>query len=119
MLRGINREGIGMNELTGEGERLVSNYLAAQENLERAKSGVVGAECALDNAETNLAKWLMPTDMKPGEKIAVWRGDSLFQVELVSRESVSEDGGHRKFTLVPKITVRSRGKHFSDLRRVG
>ena len=46
-----------------------------------------------------LARWLMPDDMKVGEKIAVWHGSSLFQVELVS---VGE----------PIVTVRTRGKAF-------
>lgn len=108
-----------MNDLVTEGERLVSAYLHAHEELERAKRDVTGSECSVRTAEEALAKWLMPADMKPGEKIAVWRGDSLFQVELVPRESYAVGGdeeGKVRIDHVPKVTVRKRGKHFYKLR---
>jgi hypothetical protein len=107
-----------MSDLTSEGDRRVSIYLAAQENLRRAKSTLGSAECDASNAEASLAKWLMPSDMKPGEKIAVWRGDSLFQVELVPREAYAVGGdsdGKVVTDHVPKITVRLRGKNFGRL----
>lgn len=107
-----------MGDLVTEGERLVSAFLYAQEGLERAKSGVNGAECDLANAERELAKWLMPADMAPGEKIAVWRGDSLFQVELAPIKSHAV-GGQEHVRHEPKVTVRMRGKDFHRLRLAG
>jgi hypothetical protein len=106
-----------MNDLIREGENLVAIFLAAQTELERQKSVLSGAECELRNAESELAKWLMPDDMQPGEKIAVWRGDSLFQVELEPHTSYPVGDGEPVVSYEPKVTVRSRGKHFSDLRR--
>jgi hypothetical protein len=46
-----------------------------------------------------LAKWMLPEDVKEGEKIAVWFGDSLIQVEY----------GYEHTD--PVVTVRARGKH--------
>lgn len=112
-----------MSDLISDGERLVSAYLYAQEQLERAKREVIGSECSLNNAEEALAKWLMPADMAPGEKIAVWRGDSLFQVELAPRQAyeVGEDGSPGKVRIdhKAKVTVRLRGKDFNRLRLAG
>lgn len=105
-----------MSDVTREGSRLIATWLAASESLERARSSVNRASCDLANAEAALAKWLMPDDMKPGEKIAVWEGDSLFQVELAPRESFSHPDGERHVSHEPKVTVRTRGKHFSSLR---
>lgn len=108
-----------MTDLTREGEQLVSAYIRAEENLRQARSRVNGAECDMQNAETALAKWLMPTDMKPGEKIAVWRGDSLFQVELAPMEAYSTSGDTVTVSQEPKVTVRTRGRKFSELRLGG
>jgi hypothetical protein len=108
-----------MSDLTSEGDLLVREFLASQEALERARQDVNRAECNRNNAERALAKWLMPSDMEPGEKIGVWRGDSLFQVEMEPRMAypVGEGAGEPVVTHEPKVTVRTRGKHFSDLRR--
>ena len=108
-----------MNDVTAEGSRLITYWLQAIETVDRAKSGLSRAQTDEMNAQEALAKWLMPTDMKPGEKIAVWHGDSLFQVELAPRERISVPGGEVHTDYVPKVTIRTRGKHFSDLRRAG
>lgn len=107
-----------MNDVTAEGSRLITRWLQAVDGVERAKSALNRTQTEELNAQAELAKWLMPADMKPGEKIAVWHGDSLFQVELAPRESFSVPGGERHIDHEPKVTVRTRGKHFSDLRRV-
>lgn len=104
-----------MTEVMPEGARLIQNYLAAQEELRKAQEALRCAECAMSNAESALANWLMPKDMKPGEKIGVWMDDSLFQVELVKRESFSTDGSGSWIDYDPKVTVRTRGKHFGEL----
>lgn len=67
-------------------------------NFLRLRRNVIQAGIDLAKATDLLAKWLLPGDAKPGEKIAVWYGDSLVQVEA------PHDGQK------PTITVRTRGK---------
>lgn len=89
------------NEVTSEGKRLIERWLSAQNELEHCKSRVNSAECDLSKSQRDLAKWLLPDDAKPGEKIAVWFGDSLIQVEAPGSDITS--GGAR-------VSVRKRGK---------
>jgi|SRR5581483_1354338 len=106
---------VATGDVTREGERLLSCWLNAQEELQRAKNAVSRGECEVRNTESALAKWLMPPDMKPDEKIGVWVGDSLFQVELEPRDSFSGDG-ERHVSYEPKVTIRTRGKNFWRLK---
>lgn len=92
-------------DITREGERLVKAWLSAQSEAVRCKARLNSAECAEINAHDALAKWLLPDDAKSGEKIAVWEGDSLIQVELL------EAG----FPPKAKVTIRSRGKSLSTI----
>lgn len=85
-----------------EGERRIKRWEEAKKHLERAKSTVNSAECELANATNDLAKWMLPEDTKPGEKICVWHLDSLIQVEA------SKDGIHDAI-----ITVRKRGREYA------
>jgi hypothetical protein len=91
-----------MGDLTREGENLVRDWLCAKQEVARLKAALNRAECDEVNAQIALAKWLMPSDMKVGEKIGVWQGDSLFQVE--KRESGDT-----------VVTVRTRGTKFHML----
>ena len=86
-----------MSDVTNEGERLIQNWKDTQVALDRAKSNLTRAECDHSNAETALAKWLTPTDAAIGEKIAVWYGADLVQVEVVATGKS------------PKVTWRKRG----------
>jgi hypothetical protein len=97
--------------LTSEGERLVRAWLDAKKGVEHAESQLNSAECALANAHDALAKWLAPGDMKVGEKIAVWHGDSLIQVEKAEKYAgtdVETGIDHTRAELT--VTVRSRSK---------
>lgn len=87
-----------MSEITTDGKRLVDNWRAAQERLERSRREVNSAECELSNSASALSKWLMPKDAKPGEVFSVWYGDSLIQV------TVSHDGRD------PTLAIRERGR---------
>jgi hypothetical protein len=87
------------DELTSEGTRLVKAWLGAQDEVERAKSRLRSAECDLANTQKALAKWMLPEDAKPGEKIAVWYVDSLIQVEVPLQ-------GH----MTIPVTIRKRGR---------
>lgn len=91
------------NELTSEGTRLVKDWLGAKERLEKLKREVTRAECDLSNTQTALAKWMLPQDAKPGEKIAVWHHDSLIQVEVPLQSHMPAP-----------ITVRLRGRQLSS-----
>ncbi len=104
-------------EVTREGMWHIQGWLSAREGMERAEKALQSARTDFANAEAKLAKWLMPADMKPGEKIAIWAGDSLFQVELEEQKSYpADENGEPIVSYKPKVTVRSRGKHFGDLR---
>lgn len=108
-----SEETVATGDVTREGERVIQRWLDAQEDVKAAKSALTRAECEDANAHSALAKWLMPSDMKPGEKIGVWVGDSLFQVELVERKAYPAGvGGEPHITHEPKVTVRTRGKNF-------
>ena len=99
-------------KVTSDGARFVARFLDAQKDLEHARNKVNSAECELHNAESALARWLAPPDIKPGEKIGVWVSDSLLLVEMVKRESYSADGNdlpHIDYDY--KVTVRTRGKN--------
>lgn len=87
------------DELTSEGERLVKAWLDAKQEVDRTKSHLNRAECDVTNTQNALAKWMLPEDAKPGEKIAVWYGDSLIQVEVPLQSHMTAP-----------ITIRKRGK---------
>lgn len=92
---------------TRDGQALIAAWLSAGERERRLRGELIRAECDTHNAENALAKWMLPTDARPGEKIAVWQSDSLFQVEVGNDQPPSDH----------KVTVRTRGKHFSELSR--
>lgn len=96
--------------VTADGSRLIQDWIQATQRVRRLKEELNGAECAASNAEQALAKWLMPGDMKPGEKIAVWHLDSLFQVEIPMVTQYSEGGSPRQVPGDPKVTIRTRGR---------
>ena len=88
----------GSETPTDKGKRLINSWVAAQDRLVRAKSEVNGAECDVSNTRNALARWMLPEDVKPGEKIAIWYGDSLIQVEHVGPN----------YDAI--VTVRTRGR---------
>lgn len=92
------------NELTSEGKALVSDWIHNLERVERLKREISRAEGDLFETEQRLAKWLAPDDMLTGEKIAVWRIDSLIQVERQPMD-------------IYVVTLRKRGKQFEYLKQ--
>ena len=115
-MRSPTAETVATGDVTREGERLLKCWLESQEGTRRAKESLTRAECTESNAHSELAKWLMPPDMKPTEKIGVWVGDSLFQVEMIERTAHSANGGESHVSYEPKVTIRSRGKDFWRLK---
>lgn len=85
------------DDLTRDGRRVVEDWLANQAELEAARRVVMQRETDVASAAVAVAKWLLPDDAKPGEKIAVWYLDSLIQAEVMPHGTP------------PKITLRTRG----------
>lgn len=108
-------------DVTDEGRHFIKQWLLMQRRVDDAKKEVTRAECDFANAETALAKWLAPSDITPGEKIGVWYGDSLFQVESVENKSYAVcegakgDGTPIIISYMLKVSIRTRGKHFREL----
>lgn len=106
-----------MSDVTSEGQRLVTAWLRCVDEHRRKQQAVYDAARDVSEAEAALAKWLAPPDAKPGEKIAVWFGDSLIQVEVggvtppMPEGATIGDGPSQT-----KVTIRSRGKHFEELK---
>jgi hypothetical protein len=98
----------------------IKRYIDSRARLDQAERSLRVAQGEATDAECELAKWLMPKDMKPGEKIAVWAGDSLFQVELAPVDTLAIGTNGRAEAVVqhkPKITVRTRGPKYDELAR--
>lgn len=93
---------MGDDTASTEGARLIEAWEEAKRDLERAKSSVNSAECRLANSATALAKWMLPEDVKAGEKICVWHLDSLIQVEA-TKDGMAD----------AKISIRKRGNKYS------
>jgi len=91
-----------------EGKRLIEQWLGAQRRTAQAELN--WRDCTRDEreAETALATWLAPSDAKPGEKIAVWYGNSLIQVEVGGVVSGEGDGPQHVST--SRVSVRLRVK---------
>lgn len=105
-----------MSEVTAAGSRLITQWLSAQEQVDRTRDELSRRHLDLREAETALAKWLTPSDAKPGEKIAVWFGDSLIQVEVGGVPQGEPVNGVGPAPTQTRVTVRTRGKHFHRFR---
>lgn len=104
-----------------EGERRVEAWLRAKRDTKRVSIELDNARLAESSAECELAKWLLPDDARSGEKIAVWYGDSLIQVEVASvgigGGSVDSSGNTTRINVPvgsPRITIRKRGPKLND-----
>ena len=86
------------NDLTTEGERLVEQWSRSKDEVQHIRDRLNSAVCNEYNAASALIKWLLPDDAQIGEKIAVWHGDSLIQVEVTCLHP-----------LAGKLTVRTQG----------
>ena len=89
-------------ELTREGRTLVDNWLLHTREVGYARNKLNSAEATRKEAEERLVDWMLPDDAGFGERIAVWDGDSLIQVEVTDRDRHG------------KVSVRLRGKHLHD-----
>ena len=104
-----------MNDVTSEGQRLIGQWLRCVDDHRRKQQAVYDAFKDVNESEAALIKWLAPTDAKPGEKIAVWFGDSLIQVEM-GYDVPSKQDGVPSERVSTRVTIRTRGKHFEELK---
>jgi hypothetical protein len=88
---------------TPDGARLIEYWLKARERVDSAERELNSAKCDQANCQSALAKWMLPSDYKVGEKIGIWQGDTLFQVE---KTTLSSDA---------LVTIRTRGKDMHRL----
>lgn len=109
-----------MNEanITREGLDLVKNWLNAKRRREYVQRTASQAWADENDAAKALANWMAPQVIKPkpGEKISIWCGDSLIQLEVggVTSGGTGSEPGHMSSD---EITVRFRGNHFEELAR--
>ncbi len=85
-----------MSDVTRQGHDLIQAWVNAEEQMSAAYKRAHQAKALRDAARDALANWLLPEDAKEGEKIAVWNGASLIQIEVAKPH--------------PIITVRQRGR---------
>lgn len=97
------------NSITTEGRRLVEAWTNARRRVTQCNLQLADAEKIERETEAALAKWLAPSDAKPGEKIAVWYGDSLIQVEVGG--VITGEGALAQHQTSTRVTIRTRGKH--------
>jgi hypothetical protein len=74
-------------EANHKGKKLIKTFQDACERKTNAERELNSASCAKTNARTALAKWLLPSDAKPGEKFSLWDRDKhenecLFEVTV-------------------------------------
>jgi hypothetical protein len=104
-------------DVTSEGGRLIAAWLNCVDNHRRHQQAMWDAFKDVQQTEAALAKWLAPPDAKPGEKIGVWFGDSLIQVEVGGVQPPMPEGATvGEGPSQTRVTIRYRGKHFEKLR---
>lgn len=91
--------------VTGEGEKLIEQWLKAEQAREQAQKSLTNALNNAQQTESNLARWLLPDDAKTGEVISIWFGDSLIQVQCTQTKP------NRGV-----VSIRQSGKSISEAR---
>lgn len=102
--------------ITQEGLELVRSWLRARALAKRAQDEYFRCNTECADAEKALAKWMAPPVIKPksGEKLAIWCGDSLIQLEVGGVTSKGDGDGPGHMTS-DQVTVRFAGAKFAEL----
>lgn len=90
------------DKVSGTGEILIKSWVAANQRVADLERDLNSAKRNAANSEIELSKWLLPADAQTGEKICVWYGDSLIQVECMG------SGG-----VLSRVEIRTLGKSLS------
>ena len=96
----MEREGT----VTSDGSIQIRRWVRANIRVRAVKNGLRSAEFDRDNAALDLAKFLLPDDPEPGEKFAIWFGDSL--IECVAPILNGRAG---------TVSVRQAGKSITEI----
>lgn len=88
---------------TPEGQKVIERWADAGKQVDYCKQQLNVAECEWHNATSAVVRWMLPVDVKMGEKICVWQGDALIQVEVTQLSPL--DG---------KVTIRVRGRKLNE-----
>lgn len=86
-----------------QGELVIVPWLRARKRVAELNAELARAEHEEEACALTVAVWLMPEDMKVGEKVAVWYLDGLIQVEARPRPEP------------PVLTIRKRGREMEDV----
>jgi len=105
------------HSVTGEGFQILGEWLRAAELVDRERARMDAAYRDLREAEKALITWMLPPVIKPqpGEKLAIWFGDSLIQVEVGGVVSTTE-GSEVGCVSSTRVTIRYRGHEFHKLK---
>ena len=88
-------------DVTRDGDDKIKRWKRAALEVENLKSRLNKAECESSNAETDLAKWLLPDDAMTHERFCVWYGDSLLAARTEHGQCF--------------VSLRTRGKSWDTL----
>ncbi|MGH8217376.1 MAG: hypothetical protein ACREUT_02215 [Steroidobacteraceae bacterium] len=106
-----------MNEaITHEGLQLVRAWVRAKADATQAREALYRANDDEREAMRAFANWMAPQVIKPkpGEKISIWVGDSLFQLEVGGVITAGE-GNSPGHSTSDELTVRFQGSKFHEL----
>lgn len=67
-------------EPSSDGMHLIREWHHAKEHVSKLKKQLEAAEDVAALAEDRLVKWMVPNDVRKGEVICIWVGDSLLRV---------------------------------------
>ena len=103
---------------TRDGSQLVTEWLRARDAYEAAREVLYRRGSEQQEAEKALVAWLLPPVIKPqpGEKICIWVGDSLLQVEVGGVITPGGEGASGSVSSAT-LTVRYRGAEFERLKQ--
>lgn len=87
-------------KVTEHGETKITRWKFTTEEVADLKRRLNKAQCELANAESDLAKWLLPDDAKANETFCIWYGDSLVQAKCENGSS--------------SVELRTRGKNWDE-----
>lgn len=88
-----------VDDVTRDGRTVINAWLDATQTHERKRKDLSLAGNEVTRTERELIRWICPSDVKLGEKIAVWSNDSLVQVHVTTLHPLDGD-----------ITIRTRGR---------
>lgn len=100
-----------------DGQELIKSWLFGGREVDRLERELAKAIRERDIAKNNLARWLLPSDAKNGEVIAVWYGDSLIAASktfIMAPMPVEGEVGQADQTIYD-VKIRSAGRSIREI----